>query len=291
MTNIHYIIISPVRDEAEYIQRTIDSVVSQTIPPTQWIIVNDGSKDKTGRIIEEAATRYSWIKTVHRGDCGARRAGGGVMEAFYAGFKLLGEERWEYLVKLDGDVTFKPDYFERCFAQFIEEARLGIAGGLVCNLFNGALAAESKADPEFHVRGATKIYKRECWDDIGGLVQETGWDTIDELKANMLGWSTRTLRDIKIVHHRLAGAAYGTWSNWVKNGRANYVTGYHPAFMLLKCISRVFKRPYVIAAAGLAWGFVSSYFRGVNRGVEPEVVLYLQRQQMNRLLLKNSLWK
>jgi poly-beta-1,6-N-acetyl-D-glucosamine synthase len=289
-TNVRYIVIAPVRDEAAYIQRTLESVASQTNLPVQWIIVNDGSTDETGRLIEEAAAKYSWIKAVQRENRGARRAGGGVVEAFYAGLEHLEDREWEYLVKLDGDVTFESDYFERCFEKFAKESRLGIGGGLICNNVGGILQAESKVDPPFHVRGATKIYRRECWQDLGGLVKAPGWDTIDELKANMLGWSTRTFPDIKILHHRPAGAAYGTWSNWVKNGRANYVTGYHPVFMLLKCISRLTKKPYIVAGAGLAWGFVTGYFKGVSRGVEPEVMLYLHRQQMNRLFLKKSLW-
>jgi len=290
MTNIPYVIISPLRNEAEYIQNTIESVLSQTIRPTQWIIVDDGSTDATGRIIQEAAARHTWIKTVHRADRGVRLAGEGVMEAFYAGFRLLGNERWQYLAKLDGDLTFEPDYFERCFARFAEEPELGIVGGLVCKMVKGALCAESKVDPAYHVRGATKIYRRECWQAIGGLVQAAGWDIVDELKANMLGWSTRTLPDLKIVHNRSEGAAYGTWPNWVKNGRANYVAGYHPVFMLLKCISRVFKRPYGIAALGLWVGFCSGYAKRIWRVDDPAFLRYFRRQQARRLLGRPSLW-
>ena len=134
MTNIDYVIVSPVRNEAAYIQDTIASVLRQTIQPLRWVIVNDGSTDRTGQIIEEAAARYSWIKTVHREDCGVRRAGGGVVEAFYAGFEQLGNERWQYLVKMDGDVTFEPDYFQRCFSRFATEPRLGIGGGQISNV-------------------------------------------------------------------------------------------------------------------------------------------------------------
>jgi glycosyltransferase involved in cell wall biosynthesis len=290
MTNIRYVIVSPVRNEAEYIQNTIESVVSQTVKPTLWIIVDDGSTDGTRRIIQEAAARHTWIKTVHRGDRGVRLAGEGVMEAFYAGLEVVGTERWQYLAKLDGDVTFESDYFECCFARFAEEPKLGIVGGLVCNMVKGTLCPESKADPAFHVRGATKIYRRECWQGIGGLVQAVGWDTVDELKANMLGWSTRTFSDIRIVHHRPAGAAYGTWQNWVKNGLANYVAGYHPIFMLLKCISRVFKRPYGIAALGLWFGFCSGYAKRIRRVDDAPFRQYFRSQQLRRLLGRPSLW-
>ena|ERR1700726_3862834 len=290
MTDIHYVIISPIRNEAEHIQNTIDSVLSQTIQPAQWIIVNDGSTDRTGAIIKEAATRHSWIKDVHRPDRGVRRAGEGVMEAFYAGFNLIGSDHWQYLVKLDGDVTFEKDYFERFFARFSEEPRLGIAGGLVCKLVNGVMCQESKVDPAFHVRGPTKIYRHACWHDIGGLVPATGWDTVDELKANMLGWTTRTLPTIKIVHNRSTGSAYGAWPNWVKNGRANYVARYYPAFMLLKCISRAFRKPYGIAALGLWIGFCGGYIKRAWRVDDPEFVRYFRRQQVRRLLGRPSLW-
>jgi poly-beta-1,6-N-acetyl-D-glucosamine synthase len=290
MIDFNYIIVSPVRNEAEYIQRTIASVLAQTILPKQWIIVNDGSTDATGRIIDEVATRYSWIKAVHRQDRGIRVAGGGVMEAFYTGFQLVADERWQYLVKLDGDVTFEPDYFGRCLAQFAQEARLGIAGGLVYKAANGALSPESKVDPAFHVRGPTKIYRRECWQEIGGLVSAVGWDTVDELKANMLGWSTRTLPDIRIVHHRPAGAAYGTWANWLKNGRANYAAGYHPIFMLAKCVSRFFRKPYVTAALGLWAGFCSGYVKRIWRIDDPALIRYVRTQQIYRLLGRPSLW-
>jgi poly-beta-1,6-N-acetyl-D-glucosamine synthase len=290
VTQVRYIIISPVRNEQEYLAQTIKSVVLQTIRPKRWIIVNDGSSDETGRIIEEAARHHEWIRALHRPDRGARKAGSGVMETFYDGFKVLGNELWDYLVKLDGDVTFEAGYFERCFARFSAEPRLGIGGGRICNLVNGDLLPESKLDPPFHVRGATKIYRYECWQAIGGLVQATGWDTIDELKANMLGWCTRTFHDISAVHHRSAGAAYGTWSNWVKNGQANYATGYHPAFMLLKCAKRLFHKPYGIAALGLWVGFCKGGVTRAWRMDDPDFLRYFRGQQMRRFLGRPSLW-
>jgi glycosyltransferase involved in cell wall biosynthesis len=221
MNTTRYVIITPARNEEKFLPGTIESIAAQTVRPAQWIIVNDGSIDSSGRIIEEAARQHKWITALHRPDRGFRRAGGGVMEAFYDGFKLIADTHWQFLVKLDGDVTLEPDYFARCFARFAGEPKLGVGGGLVCNTFNGELRRESTVDPAFHVRGATKIYRRECWDQIGGLVSATGWDTIDELKANMLGWTSLTFSDIKLLHHRPAGGAEGAWKNWVKNGRAN----------------------------------------------------------------------
>ena len=289
MNSVNYIVISPVRNEQDYIQDTIQSLASQTNRPAKWIIVDDGSTDATPRIIDEAARKHDWIKVVHRTDRGARLAGSGVMEAFFDGLNQLGNEPWQYLAKLDGDVTFDRDYFERCFSRFSAEPRLGIAGGLICNRINGTLEAEAKGDPPFHVRGATKIYRRDCWQAIGGLVSATGWDTVDELKANMLGWSTCTFPDIAIVHHRPAGQAYGTWSNWVKNGAANYFAGYHPLFMFVKCARRFFQRPYGIGAIGLVVGYSKGYLGHGSRVDDSNLIRYFRRQQMRRLMRQPSL--
>jgi poly-beta-1,6-N-acetyl-D-glucosamine synthase len=290
MKSLRYIIISPVRNETEHLPKNIEAVASQTILPTKWILVDDGSSDTTGELIDLAQRRYNWIRAVHRPDRGYRVAGSGVMEAFFDGYNQVNNESWDFLVKLDGDVTFEPDYFEQCFSRFAAEPRLGIAGGLICNPVNGILRPEAKSDPLFHVRGATKIYKRACWEAIGGLPKAAGWDTVDEVKANMLGWHTRTFQDIKIVHHRLTGAAYGTWSDWVKNGRASYFAGYHPLFMAMKCLSRALRKPYGVAGVGLGVGFCHAYAKRLPRIEDPQLIRYFHREQMKRLFFRKSLW-
>ena len=133
MSRVRYVIISPVRNEAEHIRATVASVAAQTIRPARWVIVDDGSSDATPSLIDEAARQHDWITATHRKDRGRRLAGSGVMQAFFAGLARLETNSWQFLAKLDGDVTFEPDYFERCFDQFAAEPRLGIAGGLICN--------------------------------------------------------------------------------------------------------------------------------------------------------------
>jgi poly-beta-1,6-N-acetyl-D-glucosamine synthase len=345
-----YAVITPVRNEADHIQKTIDSMVAQTITPGSWVIVDDGSTDQTAAIIDAAAARYPWIKVLHRPDRGFRKSGGGVIEAFDEGLALLSETpaspgppvlnhstlnpqpsttlepstlnsqpstpseapnhravpqpqestaqsrnrgktpAWSFLVKLDGDLEFASDYFKRCFEEFQQNHKLGIGGGVVCKLENGEWVEEAKGDPPFHVRGATKIYRAECWEAIGGLIAAPGWDTLDELKANMLGWATETFREIKLLQLKSTGTADGTWKNWVKNGRANYVTGYHPVFMLAKCVKRSIQKPYAIAALGLLSGFVWSYFRRLPQVPDSALIRYVRTQQTNRLLGKQSLW-
>lgn len=286
---VRYVIITPVRDEEKYLEQTIKSVIAQTIAPVEWVIVNDGSSDNTGNIIVEYATRYPWIHTIHRPNRGFRKAGGGVIEAFYDGYNHLKEEDWEYLVKLDGDLSFDKDYFEICFKKCNDNPKLGIAGGMIYYSTAGRL--ELERNPLFHVRGATKIYRRECWNAIGRLIEAPGWDTLDEVKANMLGWETRSFVDLQVIHHRHTNSADGTWSGYVKDGRADYISGYHPLFMAIKCLRRAFRRPLLVGALGLLYGFVSGYIKRIPQVEDSALINYLRRQQMNRILMKESIWK
>ena len=285
-----YVVITPARNEGDYIGHTIASMAGQTVLPFLWIIVNDGSTDRTKEIVDAAVTEYPWIRAVHRPDRGYRQQGSGVIEAFYEGFERVPPKSWDFLVKFDADLSFPPDYFARCFAKFSDEPTLGIGGGLICQEIQGRLVCESPGDPIFHVRGATKIYRRACWEGIGGLLRAPGWDTIDELKANLLEWRTFSFTDIPLRHHRFTGKADGKWKNYVKFGLANYITGYHPLFMAAKCLKRMLQRPYVVGGIGLAYGFLKGYWTGASQVDDRRLVDYVHRQQLNRLLNRPSLW-
>lgn len=284
-----YIVVTPVRDEAAHIERTIESMISQTVRPHRWIIVDDGSTDGTGAIVDRHAAQHGWIEVIHRDDRGYRAAGGGVMEAFHAGL-VHADDDWEFLAKLDGDVSFGADYFERCFDHFRREATLGIAGGTVCQAEHGELRVDSVGDPSFHVRGATKIYRRACWQRTGPPVTAPGWDTVDEIHANRFGWRTRTFPDLKVQQHKPTGSADGRWKNAIKNGKANYLTGYHPVFMAGKCLRRALRPPVGVEATGLMTGFVMGYLRRLPRLVDRETIAYLREQQLRRIFAKPSIY-
>jgi poly-beta-1,6-N-acetyl-D-glucosamine synthase len=284
-----YVVITPARNEGENIEATIQSLAAQTNPPLEWIIINDGSTDNTLAIVNRYAAKYPWLRTFHLPDRGFREPGSGVIRAFNYGLARLVAQEWDFIVKLDGDLELPPDYFERCFREFEKDSRLAVGGGTICHDKNGVLRPD--VDVKFHVRGATKIYRRAFWNEMGGLPPVVGWDTLDELKANMLGWTSRTFTNVKILHRRPTGAADGAWRNWVKNGRANYITGYHPLFMALKCAKRIPQRPYFLAALGLFCGFVSGYLKGEPQVDDRALIRYVRKQQLRRLFLQESLWK
>jgi len=289
--SITYVVVTPVRDEASNIHHTIESFANQTILPKQWVVIDDGSTDATGQIADEAARKYPWITVIHRRNRGFRKTGGGVIEAFYDGYELVQNQSWDFIAKMDADLGFAADYFERCFEIFEKDPKLGLGGGLVWEHRDGRLVVGSAGDPAFHVRGATKVYRRECWQQIGGLIKDLGWDTVDELKANMLGWRTYTFRDLRLTHYKPTGAADGVWGRLLKAGRANYVTGYHPLFMVLKCIKRLTRRPYCVGSLGLWLGFVSGYLKRAPKVADEPLIRWVREQQLRQLCLKSSLWR
>jgi hypothetical protein len=211
------------------------------------------------------------------------------IEAFYEGYERMTVTSWDFLVKLDGDLSFEPDYFEKCFEQFYSDPALGIGGGVICHELKAQLQVE--VTPAFHVRGATKIYRRACWEAIGGVVRGPGWDTIDEVKANMLGWHSRSFSQLRVVHHRLTGTANGRWRNALKNGAWNYICGYHPLFLLAKCGKRALQRTQFVHSAGLLCGFALGWLRQIPRINDRAVIRYLRQQQIRRLTFRSTIWR
>ena len=284
-----YVIITPVRDEARFIEQTIISVRRQTAQPTEWLIVDDGSTDGTGSLAERAATGAPWIHVVHRRNRGFRKAGGGVMEAFRDGYQRLRCSDWDFIVKLDGDLTLPVDYFEQCFEYFDRDPKLGIGGGVISHARHGVWQVEK--NPRFHVRGATKIYRKECWRDIGELWIAPGWDTIDEVKANMLGWKTYSFGELQLRHHRLTGSAEGLLRDRIKHGVACYVAGYHPIFVVASCLRRILQKPYGVGSVAMLYGFMKGYWVRTGRVNDPEMIAYLRSQQLRRLVGLDTIWR
>jgi biofilm PGA synthesis N-glycosyltransferase PgaC len=289
MRDYRYVIITPVRDEERFIESAIESVCRQSVRPAEWVIVDDGSTDRTGDIIDRYAAQNSWISVVHRRNRGFRKAGGGVMEAFYDGYNAAQCKDWDFIVKLDGDLSFAPEYFEKCLDYFRRDPDLGIGGGEIHHDVSGTLKLE--VNPRFHVRGATKIYRKACWEAIGGLWRAPGWDTIDEVKANMLGWKTYAFPDLHLLHHRLTGSEEGLLRDRVKHGVACYVAGYHPVYVLASCMHRLTQRPYIVGSAALLYGFLKSHFSRPPRVEDRSYVGYIRGQQLRRLCGLQTIWK
>ena len=287
--NINYVIISPVRDEELYIEKTILSVISQTIQPAKWIIVNDGSVDKTPVIVQKYSSKHKWIYLLNKENRGYAEPGRGVMEAFYVGYNHIKNiEDHEYIVKLDGDLEFQANYFESLFKEFEKNSKLGIASGVCMIERKGAW--EREKHPEYHVRGPSKVYKKACWKDIGGLIRRKGWDTIDEMKALSLGWETKSFRNLPIIHYKPTGYNTGAYKWAIMGGKSDYYCGYHPLFIIAKGVKRIFQRPYIIGGLLIIYGYFNEYIKNGERIKDDDLIKFIQKQQINRLTLRESIW-
>ncbi|MBN1597544.1 MAG: polysaccharide deacetylase family protein [Bacteroidales bacterium] len=287
MDSIYYII-SPARNEEKFIESTIQSVINQTILPKEWIVVNDGSKDRTEEIVKQYCSQYNWIKLINLPDRGYSKYGSGVVEAFYKAFDLIKDENFDFVVKLDCDLSFDKDYFRQIFIRFELNAKLGIASGHTYIQKNGKLIWEDA--PLDHTRGPSKVYKKECFEDIGGLKITLGWDNIDEVTARMNGWETRSYTELKLTHLRQLGSTIGILAGNRRHGYTDYITGYHPLYFLIKTIYRLFSKPIIIGSLSSFWGYFSACVRRVPKPIDKEFIKYIRKEQKKKLL-SNSFWK
>lgn len=255
MNQHRYIIISPVKDEDKYIQQTLHSVAEQTVTPLLWVIVDDGSRDRTPEIAEQYAARYPWIRVHKTRRDQARKPGSAVIHAFNAGLELVDGIAFDYIVKLDGDLNLPPDYFERLFAKFDADDTLGIASGVYLEREGNTWTEVSM--PAYHTAGASKVVRASCFAHIGGFVASRGWDTVDEIRARIHGWKTAHFTDIKFEHLKREGSGIGAIRTNVMHGEIYYLTGGGGLFLVLKIVHRAWTgRPVVLGALAILWGYI-----------------------------------
>ncbi len=285
--NRHLVVISPCRDEAQFVALTLRSVVNQTRRPDHWMIVDDGSSDATADIVSRYAADHPWIELMRRQRGGPRQLGPGVVAAFNAGLAHLGNAPFDVIAKLDCDLEFGPDCFAAILAHF-DDARVGMASGTTSLKAGPQLVSERYT--AYHVPGQAKFYRRTCFEQIGGLQPIYGWDIIDETDARRHGWTTLSDPTIVMVHHRRQGAALGTWQGRIIWGRGAYAIGSHPLFALARGLYRMAERPWVIGGLAFLWGFFSGYFHPeVQRTPDGDLIRYLRHEQFYRLLHANRL--
>lgn len=281
-----YLIVSPCRNEADFLEATVQSVAAQTVPPARWVIVNDGSTDDTLRLLEEAAKKYPFITIVNRQDRGTRSLGGGVVETFYAGLDTVDLKDYDYLCKLDCDLELSPRYFERCMELMEHDPELGnISGKLLLKLDDGRIVVERIGDE--NAVGAVKFYRRQCFEDIGGFVRGVCWDGIDGHRCRMKGWiaESREDPDLKIVHLRLMGSSHGSvWIGRKRWGRGKYFMGSAPYYVAAIAAYRMLERPFVVGGIGIFWGYVQAALERAPRVDDPEYLRNLRRFELSSLL-------
>lgn len=285
MNRRRYVLISPCRNEAQYMRRTLDSVLAQSLPPTRWVIVDDGSSDATPAILAEYRRRHPCIEVVTRADRGRRAVGPGVIEAFYDGYRRVDPEDYEYLCKLDLDLELPPRYFETLVERMEAEPRLGTCSGKAYIEQDGQRVPEGHGDDTS--LGMTKFYRLECFREIGGFVRQVMWDGIDCHRCRMHGWMACSWDEpeLRFTHLRPMGSSQqGIISGRMRHGFGQYFMGTGPVYMLASALYRLGERPRVVGSLAILWGWLQSAWRREPRYDDPEFRRFLKRYQWRALL-------
>lgn len=282
------LIVSPCRDEADYMRRTLDSMVAQTRRPDLWIIVDDGSTDATPAILAEYAALHDWIRVVPKPNRGERAVGPGVIEAFYFGLSLIELSDFGYVCKLDLDLDLPPRYFELLVAKMQADKRIGSCSGKPWFRLDGRWISEKCGD-EMSV-GMTKFYRRACFEEIGGFVREVMWDAIDCHKSRQLGWIACSFNDdaLRFEHLRPMGTSHkSVYTGRMRHGFGQWYMGSDFLYFTATCIFRMAHPPYLTGGLATWWGYVKAWAQGAPRHGDAELRAFI-RDFQRRALIKGK---
>ena len=280
--SIRYVLITPARNEADYIENTISSVIHQTVLPHKWVIVNDGSTDGTGEILDKYQKIFPWIKIV-RLEKDRERDFEAKVQAFNAGCTLLRGDCYDVIGNLDADITFDREYFEFLMEKFVEDDRLGVAG---TPFVEKGLQYDYRFTNIEHVSGACQLFRRSCFEEIGGYLPNPagGIDWIAVTTARMKGWKTRTFMDKTCIHHRPIGTGGATGLKVrFKQGQKDYFLGGHPLWQIFRSLYQMKSKPYLLGGSMLFLGYTSAYLTGSKRLISDELFRFNRFEQMKRL--------
>ncbi|MGB8222437.1 MAG: glycosyltransferase family A protein [Polyangiales bacterium] len=280
-----YCLVTPCRDEAEYMVRTLETVTAQSEPPHLWVIVDDGSTDRTPDILRDWASRFEYIQIVTRPDRGVRKVGPGVIDAFYAGYETIEPKDFDFICKLDLDLELPPRYFEILMDKMSADPRLGTCSGKPYMQLNGELVSEKCGDE--NSVGMTKFYRVECFEQIGGFVRQVMWDGIDGHRCRMLGWVAASYDepDLRFIHLRPMGSSYkGILTGRMRHGFGQYFMGTSLTYMTASAVFRMTQPPFVTGGAAMWWGYVRSMLQRVPRYHDEELQRFLRSYQWQCLI-------
>lgn len=284
---LSYALVTPARNEEEHVERVIRSVVGQTHPPVKWVIVSDASTDETDSIVRRYVERHAWIELVRMPEQRERHFAAKV-ECFRAGQAQLKDIEFEVIGNLDADISFENDYFEFLMLKFAQNPELGVAG---TPFKEGGSTYDYRFTSIEHVSGACQLFRRKCFEDIGGYtpIRGGGIDLVAVLTARMKGWQTKTFTERFCVHHRQMGtASLSVLRSRFHDGEKDYALGGHPVWEVFRTLYQTTNKPYAVGGMLLLIGFFSAWARQMPRPISDDLVHFRRREQMRRL---RSWWR
>jgi poly-beta-1,6-N-acetyl-D-glucosamine synthase len=281
--DVPYVLITPACNEEKFIEKTLQSVVKQTVLPIKWVIVNDGSTDATASIVSPYAEKYDWMELVNLPKRKGRNFAAKVC-AFNAGKERLKDVAYEVIGNLDADVSLDENHLEFLMGKFREDPGLGVAGTIFIE--PGYSSAIDSFEGQNYVSGQCQMFRRQCFEEIGGYFpsKNGGIDWIAVTTARMIGWKTRSYREKSFFHHRVLGTAdRGILGSSYAYGKKDYYLGGHPLWELFRCSYRMIRKPYVVAGMALFLGYMGAFLKHEERPVSDELMKFHRKEQMRKL--------
>lgn len=280
-----YVLITPARNEEAFLEQTIESVIHQTVLPMKWVIVDDGSTDRTAEIVRRYLAQHPWMEMIQmpqRRD----RSFAAKVHSFNAGYERVQGLDYEIVGNLDADLTFDADYFAFLLSRFREDADLGVAGTVFQE--EGYSSEKHSFEGHSHVAGGCQLFRKRCFEAIGGFIPNRagGVDWIAVTTARMMGWKTKSFREKFFFHHRHLGTAErGTLASLFSYGEKDYYLGGHPVWELFRVTYRMIQRPFLAGGLALGLGYVWAWLRRTKRPVSRDLMAFHRREQMRKLRL------
>jgi glycosyltransferase involved in cell wall biosynthesis len=276
------VLITPARNEEAFIELTLQSMVKQTVRPLKWVIVSDGSTDRTDEIVKKYTAEHDWIELLRMPERKDRNFGGKVF-SFNAGRERVKDLNYDIIGNLDADMSFEADVFEIIMKRFAENPKLGVGG---VPFTEGRGTYDFRFSSVEHVSGACQMFRKECFEAIGGYrpLKGGGIDVTAVLMARMKGWQTRTFPERSCFHHRSMGSAkHSAAAISYKLGQKDYMLGRHPLWQLFRSVYQMARPPYIVGGMSLFVGYFWCVLKRVERVIPEDVVKFQRREQMNRL--------
>ncbi|BBE16229.1 glycosyltransferase [Aquipluma nitroreducens] len=276
-----HIVITPVYNEEFFLNTYIHSIINQSLRPNELILVDDNSSDNSSLIIQEFAEHYPWISYIFHQSMNHKAQGGKVINAFNYGLEQTDLNDVDFISKIDADLELPPNYFMKIGQAFKEDSKVGICGGIIQELQENQWINIRAAS--YHIRGALKSYRRECFEQIGGLIPVLGWDGLDEMKAMHKKWTTKTI-DSSVKHFRPASKDYDPVKLNYERGAANFLNGGNLFLAIIRSIVKCKKKPFIKVAFSFANGYLALYLKKDERNVDPALAKFINQFHFKRLL-------
>ncbi len=284
---MNILVITPVKNESQFILKTICSLIKQSVKPKKWLIVDDGSTDDTVNIINEKILKYDWIELkLFKTKYEERTGGSKVVRAFNYGLSFVSADDYDFIVKLDGDLELPKNYFEAMINEFESDNKLGICGGTIYNKYSDNYIKIEKVS-RFHVRGALKMIKINCWKDINGFKEIWNWDGIDIMEAQFKGWSTRSI-DVPVIHLRPTSSAYDPLQHAFKSGYESYKMRSSLFLTLIRAIFKIKIKPYLKCSYYYLQGYFKANSNKEKLIISPELAKFINKKNYSRLIPFNK---